>query len=380
MRTIRFGIIGCGLMGREIASAAARWCHLPEMTVRPEIVAACDADAGRLAWFEANVPTVRQATRSFEELLANADVEAAYVAVPHDLHEGTYTAAIRAGKHLLGEKPFGIDRSANTAILAEADRHRELLVRSSSQYPFFPGVQRMVHLARSGGYGRVLEVDCGLLHSSDLDPDKPINWKREIARNGEYGCMGDLGLHVFHVPLRLGLVPLNVRAILSNVMTDRPGPDGRRVPCETWDNAVLLCEMSDGEARLPLTARMHRIAPGESNTWYLTIRGTRASARFTTKRPRTIETLLYEPGGPQVWGREDLGYEPIYPAITARPFEFGFGDAILQMLAAFCDEVARGAGADVPFRCATPGETRRTHELFTAAIESQRERRTVPLA
>ena len=42
MRTARCGIIGCGLMGREFASAAARWCHLPEINVRPEIVAVCD--------------------------------------------------------------------------------------------------------------------------------------------------------------------------------------------------------------------------------------------------------------------------------------------------------------------------------------------------
>ena len=39
MKTIRFGIIGCGLMGREFGSAVARWCHLPRMDVRPELVA-----------------------------------------------------------------------------------------------------------------------------------------------------------------------------------------------------------------------------------------------------------------------------------------------------------------------------------------------------
>jgi predicted dehydrogenase len=42
MRTVRFGIIGCGLMGREFASAAARWCHLVQRDVIPEIVAVCD--------------------------------------------------------------------------------------------------------------------------------------------------------------------------------------------------------------------------------------------------------------------------------------------------------------------------------------------------
>jgi predicted dehydrogenase len=44
MKTVRFGIIGCGVMRREFAGTAARCCHLPEMTVRPEIVAICDTD------------------------------------------------------------------------------------------------------------------------------------------------------------------------------------------------------------------------------------------------------------------------------------------------------------------------------------------------
>ena len=41
-KKIRFGIIGCGLMGREFASAAARWCHLTEDFAIPEIIGVCD--------------------------------------------------------------------------------------------------------------------------------------------------------------------------------------------------------------------------------------------------------------------------------------------------------------------------------------------------
>mgnify|MGYP001586698440 CR=1 FL=1 len=42
MKTYKFGIIGCGLMGRELASAVARWCHLLDMNIKPEITAVCD--------------------------------------------------------------------------------------------------------------------------------------------------------------------------------------------------------------------------------------------------------------------------------------------------------------------------------------------------
>ena len=64
MKRIRFGIIGCGLMGREFASAAARWCHLLDMDVRPEIVAVCDANPDLLPWYTENFPSIQQATRT----------------------------------------------------------------------------------------------------------------------------------------------------------------------------------------------------------------------------------------------------------------------------------------------------------------------------
>ena len=50
MRTVHFGIIGDGLMGRESARAAARWCQFAEMDVQPEIVALCDPQPALPDW------------------------------------------------------------------------------------------------------------------------------------------------------------------------------------------------------------------------------------------------------------------------------------------------------------------------------------------
>jgi predicted dehydrogenase len=206
-----------------------------------------------------------------------------------------------------------------------------------------------------------------------MEAAKPINWKRRAETNGEYGCMGDLGMHVFHLPLRLGWRPRNVRAILSKVVRERPDASGNLVPCDTWDNATLFCEVpaEGGAGSFPLTAKTFRIAPGETDTWYISVKGMRFSARFSTKRPRTLETLDYS-GVAQIWQSEDLGYESAYRAITGKIFEFGFCDAILQMLAAFCDEAARAGGGAVPFGCATSEEARWTHAIFTAALASHR--------
>ena len=371
MKTIRFGIIGAGLMGREFASAAARWCHLLVTPARPEIVAVCDKNPAVLEWYKTNFSSIRQYTDDYRKMLANPDVDAVYCAVPHNLHEEIYCAIIGAGKHLMGEKPFGIDRNANRAILDCLNSHPKVFVRCSSEFPFYPAVQWIGAMIQGQAFGQIIEVNHYFLHSSDLDPAKPLNWKRMIEFNGEYGCMGDLGLHVCHVPFRAGWIPKNVRAILSNIVKERPDGKGGRAPCPTWDNATLFCETADpvSSESFPLTLKTQRIAPGEKDTWFLEILGTIASVRFSTKNPKCLQIMEYQ-GKEQVWQHIDMGNETAFKTITGGIFEFGFSDSILQMWAAFLYELTEGKPLNKFAACVTPEETSLSHRLFTAALKS----------
>ena len=168
-------------------------------------------------------------------------------------------------------------------------------------------------------------------------------------------------------------------------------------PCETWDNATLACEViitslavlaESGEGytgeidrtftaqrkgqHFPMLLEMKRIAPGETNTWYLRVLGTAFSAEFSTKYPKTLRTMTYTPGAPQAWQTQDLGSESAYPTITGSIFEAGFSDSILQMWAAFCDELAHRGEMRQPFRCVAPEETELSHRILTAALASNR--------
>jgi predicted dehydrogenase len=372
---IRFGIIGLGLMGREFASAAARWAHLLDLDFQPVITAICDTNEGLFPWYQDNFESVQFATTDYKALLAREDVDAVYCAVPHNLHQRFYIDIIEAGKHMLGEKPFGIDMAANTAILAALDANPDVFVACSSEFPFYPGARRVIQHIEANQFGKIIDVEAGFYHSSDINPDKKINWKRMIEINGEYGCMGDLGMHVFHIPLRFGWYPQNVRALLTNIMTERPNADGEIVPCETWDNATLACEVSsDTHGDFPMTLKTYRIAPGETNTWTIRINGTRQSIAYSTRHPKSMMTMDYTPGGKQLWAEESLGYDTAYPTITGGIFEFGLSDSLLQMWAAFCDELTNGReGMRQPIYCATPEETAQHHQVMTAALESQKQ-------
>lgn len=378
-KIVRFGVIGCGLMGKEFASAAARWLHLADVDFKPEIVAVCDANQAATQWFVDNVPTVKSAVGDYKELLANPEVDAIYCAVPHNLHAQIYVDIINAGKHLLGEKPFGIDAEANQAINEAIRNNPNVIVRCSSEFPFFPGALQISEWVKEGKFGQIIEVEAGFWHSSDLDPNKVINWKRRIATNGEYGCMGDLGMHVLHLPMRYGWKPSSVRALLKKVVEERPDGKGNMVPCETWDNAILACDVEQDGQAFPMVLSTKRIAPGHANTWFIRITGTKLSAEYTTKNPKQVSWLPYESGGQQAWHVLDVPYKSAYSTITGGIFEFGFSDSILQMWAAFCDEVAHNGELKQPFSCATPQEAEGSHRVFTAALESQRTGQTVAL-
>ena len=380
MRTVKFGIIGCGLMGREFASAAARWCHLSDIDVKPEIVAVCDTSDKILKWYTDNFQSIKQVTSDYKQLLANADVEAVYIAVPHNLHAELYCAAIKAGKHLLGEKPFGIDKPANDTIMDCIKKHPNVFVRCSSESLFFPAMQKIGKMLENNAFGHILEVNSGFLHSSDLDFTKPINWKRMLKLNGEYGCMGDLGMHACHMPFRAGWLPKNVSAILSKIVKERPDGKGGMAPCETWDNATLFClaEDTSSKVQFPMTIKTQRIAPGNKNTWYFEVLGTKASARWSSKQINTVEILEYT-GGEQAWQVIDMGHEMAYKSITGGIFEAGFSDSILQMWAAFLYEIHHGKPISKFAGCVTPDEAALSHKLFTAALKSEKEKSTVCL-
>ena len=367
---VRVGIVGAGLMGRELAAAIGRWSALEDHPARPELVAVCDTSPEALRWFD-RIASVTRKTTDYRHVLDDDSVDVVYLAVPHHLHEQLYLDAVGAGKDFLGEKPFGIDLAAAERIVT-AIEEANVFARCSSEMPFFSGAQLAFQTIQAGALGQVIEVQHDFLHSSDLDRDKPINWKRQAKYCGAIGVMGDLGMHVAHVPLRLGWRPATVFAQLSDLVTERPDPNtGEPTPCDTIDNATLLCD-----AGFPLTLRTHRIAPGHMNTWRITALGMDGGVAYSTAEPKTVHRFAVRDGR-QLWERLEVGSQSAFPTITGPIFEFGFADAILQMWAAFLAE--RAGALDGKFGCATPREALDAHRIFGAALRSGQTRSAEPV-
>ena len=121
-----------------------------------------------------------------------------------------------------------------------------------------------------------------------------------------------------------------------------------------------------------------RIAPGEKNTWVIEVDGTEGSIAYSTKQPKTLRTMAYEPGREQEWRVTDLGYESAQPRhhrVDLRVRLLGRRAADVGGVLRRARPRPRGDAPTVPLCDARGGAA--THRPFTAALRSQEERAVV---
>ncbi len=132
-----------------------------------------------------------RAYRDLDALLADADVQAVWVASPTDLHCEHALRALEAGKHVLVEKPMATS-VADAERMASAANGAPVMTAVGFQHRFNRSHQRLRELARSGELGDVVFVR---LHQFIKAEGLPSDWRRDPARSGGW-AINDLGTHV----------------------------------------------------------------------------------------------------------------------------------------------------------------------------------------
>jgi len=93
---------------------------------------------------------IPKAYGSYEELLADPDVDAVYIPLPNHLHVRWSIKALTAGKHVLCEKPIGLNAAQAEELLAAAKKHPALKVMEAFMYRHHPQWQRARQLVAEG--------------------------------------------------------------------------------------------------------------------------------------------------------------------------------------------------------------------------------------
>ncbi|WP_421383966.1 Gfo/Idh/MocA family protein [Bacillus salacetis] len=187
MKKIKIGVIGCG--------SIAQHRHLPEYMNNKyvEIAAVCDIVEERVQKV-ADQYGARGYTQ-YEELLANADVEAVSICTPNYLHAPITVAALKAGKHVLCEKPMATSSEEAQEMIQAAEGSGKKLMIAHNQR-FVPSHQKAKKLIESGEIGKIYSFRSAFGHGG------PEGWSADgkdswFFKKSEafIGAMGDLGVH-----------------------------------------------------------------------------------------------------------------------------------------------------------------------------------------
>lgn len=127
-----------------------------------------------------------------DAVLRRSEVQLVCISTPPDLHRAMAEAALRAGKHVLCEKPMALDTTEATSMLRVAAEAPGLAC-IDHQLRFAPNLVRCRRLLADGYLGHALHAELTLRVGSRLDPRRAHDWWSEARRGG--GALGALGSH-----------------------------------------------------------------------------------------------------------------------------------------------------------------------------------------
>jgi predicted dehydrogenase len=286
--SIGVGMVGYAFMGRAHSQAwhtVGRAFNLP---LRPRLAAICGRDeaatraaADRLGWAAAET--------DWRALIARDDVQLVDIAAPGDMHAPIAIAALRAGKHVLCEKPLANTLAEAEAMAAAADAAfgqgaRAMVGFNYRRVPALALARRLVEQARLGTLHHVRAV---YLQDWLVDPDAPLTWRLQAAHAGS-GALGDLGAHIVDLAHFLtGDGITGVSAVSATFTGERPLPGGAGTGQVTVDDAVVFTARFGSGALASFEAT--RYAAGRKNALRVELNGSAGSLAFDLERLNELE-------------------------------------------------------------------------------------------
>lgn len=353
---VRIGIIGTG--------GVAGYVHGPGLQRCPaaQIVALCDADAELAArrsreWGGAAVYP------DYSTLLAQAEVDAVVIATPNHLHYPITLAAVAAGKHVLVEKPLGLNHAETVEMLQAAER-AGVRHMTAFTYRFVPAMRYLKHLIDRGDLGEIRHFRSQRFQDWGT---AALGWRQVRAWAGT-GELGDMGSHrIDYGHLLVGPVR-RVMGWMKQFLAERVDPQGTVHPSDVEDWVGWIAEFENGATGVfEMTKLAVARSRGSHSHDLVEINGTEATALYQLNRPHelifgkrggTLETIAV----PEEWLKTPVSTRDPHqgdPTLTFRYDQAAeFVDAILHhrpCVPSFADGVRSQAVLDAIVRSAEEG-------------------------
>ena len=182
---------------------------------------------------------------SYEELVADPDVDIVYIATPHPMHAANALLALEAGKHVLVEKPFTLN-AAEAAAVRDAAAERGLLAMEAMWTRYLPHMVRIREIVAEGGLGEVRALTAD---HTQLLPSDPTHRLNALELGG--GALLDLGIYPISFAWDILGEPLSVAA---SARLGDTGADTEVATVMAHSSGALSTSLSASRAAGPNTA------------------------------------------------------------------------------------------------------------------------------
>jgi len=228
---IRWGLVGTGAIANKRVGPALVSAQ------NSKLVAVCDVVEEAVQEFAGrfNVPHVYT---SFDEMLDNEQIGAVYLATPIFLHGAQAIQALRAGKHVLVEKPMALTVAEGEEMIRLA-RETGKTLATAYYRRFYPKVQRAQQLIADGTLGKVVMVVSDYHTWYDPAPGGLGSWRAQKARSGG-GVLWDMGSHRFDLLVGLFGMPTQVWAVTETLAHDYEVEDTASVYIKLGNDAQCV--------------------------------------------------------------------------------------------------------------------------------------------
>jgi predicted dehydrogenase len=329
-----------------------------------------------------------QAYRSLDEVLADPAVELVDLCVPTPQHVPQAVAALRAGKHVVCEKPLGMNSRETARVVAAVQKPNAPVFAVNYMCRFFPAILQLRAMVARGDLGRIIHVQ-GHFFQDWLLHDTDYNWRVLASEGGKLRAVGDIGTHwIDAVSFILGSRAERVFAHLETFHKTRFRPPGALktfatpdpaskipYPVDTEDFGSVLLRFGKSDhgfaEDVHANASISQVAAGWKCSLSLGIYGTRGSARWDFQQPNEI--LIGRRDGPnEILQRGTPGFLEDVAGFTDTPggHPEGFPDSHKMQYRAVYEHIASGRQTPLLFATAQDGH----HEvrLCEAVLRSSR--------
>jgi predicted dehydrogenase len=275
---VRIALVGAGKV--------SDYHHVPGIRLddRAQLVAACDADPGllerrRTEW------GLTKTTTDFRELCADPEIDALVIATPNFTHCEIATVAAQAGKHVMCEKPLGLNAGEVSRMQQAADK-AGVVHMTAFTYRFAPAMRYLKHLVASGSLGQPRHFRSQRF----LDwPETSWGWRQYRAQAGA-GDLFDMTIHRIDLAIDLMGPIEQICGAVARFAPRTQTVDGKACPPSDVDDwSALLGEFESGATGVweGTTLAKGYDRSGFGHEW-AEINGSEGSAVYQLHLPNTI--------------------------------------------------------------------------------------------